>query len=161
MFEKHINTKLYNNENKLIQIKNSLEENNVNIIKYHNNILNETIKSDYTKTEHEQSMDNTLLKTSEFNSDGKEYFRVYLKALNLYNNKYYNEAFNLIIDDEIYLLRLLFLAKPKLDYICPLLDKDLYKNIMLKINHICHSNFLMKIQRILQNSINKNSVNVH
>ena len=106
-------------------------------------------------------MNNTLLKTSEFNNDGKEYFRVYLKALNLYNNQYYNEAFNLIVDNEINLLRLLFLAKPKLDYICPLLDKDLYKNIMLKINHICHSHFLMKIQRMLQNSINKNSVNEH
>ena len=46
MFGKTINTKLYHNENKLIQIKNALEENNENIIKYHNNILNETVKTD-------------------------------------------------------------------------------------------------------------------
>ena len=157
MFEKTINTKLYHNENKLIQIKNSLEENNENIIKYHNNIVNETVKTDYTKTEHESSMDssNILLKTSEFNIEGKEYFRVYLKALQLYNNQNYNEAFSLIVDDEIYLLRLLFLAKNKLDYICPILNQDLYKKIMLKINHICHSHFLLKMQNILKNAINK------
>ena len=58
-----------------------------------------------------------LLKTSEFNIEGKEYFRVYLKALQLYNNQNYNEAFSLIVDDEIYLLRLLFLSKNKIDYI--------------------------------------------
>ena len=96
-----------------------------------------------------------LLKTSEFNIEGKEYFRVYLKALQLYNNQNYNEAFSLIVDDEIYLLRLLFLAKNKLDYICPILNKDLYKKIMLKINHICHSHFLVKMQNILKNAINK------
>ena len=161
-FEKKINIKLYNNENKLIQIKNSLEENNENIIKYYNNILDDTIKSEYTKTDNEFSIDNnSLLKTSEFNIEGKEYFRVYLKALNLYNNQNYNDAFSLIIDDEIYLLRLLFLAKPKLDYICSLLNKDLCLKIMLKINHICHSHFLMKIQRIIKNGINKNNQNMN
>jgi hypothetical protein len=156
-FEKKINIKLYNNENKLIKIKKSIEENKENIIKYHNNILNETIKSEYTKTDNNKSIDdnNYLLKTSEFNSEGKEYFRVYLKALNLYNNQKYNEAFSLIIEDEIYLLRLLFLAKSKLDYICGFLNKDLSQKIMLKINHICHSHFLMKIQKTIKNAIIK------
>ena len=156
-FEKKINIKLYNNENKLIKIKKKIEENKENIIKYHNNILNETIKSEYTKTDNNKSIDdnNYLLKTSEFNSEGKEYFRVYLKALNLYNNQKYNEAFSLILEDEIYLLRLLFLSKPKLDYICGFLNKDLSQKIMLKINHICHSHFLMKIQKTLKNAINK------
>ena len=155
-FEKRINIKLYNNENKLIQIKNTIEENNENIIQYYNNILDDTIKSEYTRTDNERSIDNNLLlKTSEFNIEGKEYFRVYLRALNLYNNQNYNEAFSLIVDDEIYLLRLLFLAKSKLDFICPLLNKDLYHKIVMKINHICHSHFLMKIQKTLKNSINK------
>ena len=155
-FEKKINIKLYNNENKLIQIKNAIEDNNENIIKYYNNILDDTIKSEYTRTYHEQSFDNNLLlKTSEFNIEGKEYFKVYLRALNLYNNQNYNEAFSLIVDDEIYLLRLLFLAKPKLDYICQNIHKDLYQKIMMKINHICHSHFLMKIQRNLKDAINK------
>ena len=154
--KKKINIKLYNNENKLIQIKNAIEDNNENIIKYYNNILDDTIKSEYTRTYHEQSFDNNLLlKTSEFNIEGKEYFKVYLRALNLYNNQNYNEAFSLIVDDEIYLLRLLFLAKPKLDYICQNIHKDLYQKIMMKINHICHSHFLMKIQRNLKDAINK------
>ena len=60
------------------------------------------------------------------------------------------------MDDEIYLLRLLFLARTKLDYICPLLDKDLLKKILLKINHICHTHFLVKIQNKLKNALNKN-----
>ena len=155
-FEKKLNLKLYNNENKLIQIKNNIENDKENIIKYYNNELNETLKSEYTKTDYDRSMDDNILsKTSEFFIEGREYFRIYLKALNLYNNQKYNEAFSLIIEDEIYLLRLLFLAKSKLDYICPLLNKDLYHKIMLKINHICHSHFLIKIQTSLKNSINK------
>ena len=159
-FEKKINLKLYNNENKLNHIKNNIEENKEDIIKYYNNELNETIKSEYSKTEYDKSMDkNILLKSNELNIEGKEYFRVYLKALNLYNNNKYNEAFSLIIDDEIYLLRLLFLAKTKLDYICQILDKNLYRKIMLKINHICHSHFLKKIQTNLKNAINKNLKN--
>ena len=140
----------------MIQIKNNIENDKENIIKYYNNELNETLKSEYTKTDYDRSMDDNILsKTSEFFIEGREYFRIYLKALNLYNNQNFNEAFSLIIDDEIYLLRLLFLAKSKLDYICPLLNKDLYHKIMLKINHICHSHFLIKIQTSLKNSINK------
>ena len=159
-FEKKVNTKLYHNENKLIQIKNAIEENKENIFKYHNNILDETLKTNYTKTVCEQSMDSKmLLKTTEFNDDGQEYFKVYLKALNLYNNQNFNEAFSLVIDDDIYLLRLLFLAKTKLNFICPLLDKNLFQKILIKINHICHSHFLLKIQRKLQNAINRNGNN--
>ena len=154
LFEKKINTKLYHNENKLIQVKNTLEDNNQNILMYHNNILNETIKSNYTKTEHNQSFDNILLKTSEFNVEGKEYYRVYLKALYLFNNNNFNEAFSLIVEDEIYLLRLLFMARDRLNEICPLLNKDLYQKILLKINHICHSHFVAKIQNMIKNSIN-------
>ena len=154
-FEKNINSKLYENENKLMKIQTSIEKNTNNIIKYHNNILNETIKSNYTQTEKDKNeIENTLLKTSEFNEKGKEYFRIYLKALKLFYKKNYNEAFSLIVDDDIYLLRLLFLAKNKLDIICPLLNKDLYKKMILKINHLCHSNFLIKIQKMLKNSIN-------
>lgn len=154
-FEKNINSKLYENENKLMKIQTSIEKNTNNIIKYHNNILNETIKSNYTQTEKDKNeIENTLLKTSEFNEKGKEYFRIYLKALKLFYKKNYNEAFSLIVDDDIYLLRLLFLAKNKLDIICPLLNKDLYKKMILKINHLCHSHFLIKIQKMLKNSIN-------
>ena len=154
-FEKNINSKLYENENKLMKIQTSIEKNTNNIIKYHNNILNETIKSNYTQTEKDKNeIENTLLKTSEFNEEGKEYFRIYLKALKLFYKKNYNEAFSLIVDDDIYLLRLLFLAKNKLDIICPLLNKDLYKKMILKINHLCHSHFLIKIQKMLKNSIN-------
>ena len=158
-FEKKINSKLYENENKLINIKNSIEKNENNIIKYHNNILNETIKTNYTQTEKGQNeeLNNYLLKTGEFNTEGKEYFRVYLKALNLYNNKQYNEAFSLIVDDEIYLLRLLFLAKNKLNFICPILNEDLYQKMILKINHLCHSHFLIKIQNMLKKAIIKKS----
>ena len=154
-FEKNINSKLYENENKLMKIQTSIEKNTNNIIKYHNNILNETIKSNYTQTEKDKNeIENTLLKTSEFNEKGKEYFRIYLKALKLFYKNNYNEAFSLIVDDDIYLLRLLFLAKNKLDIICPLLNKDLYKKMILKINHLCHSHFLIKIQKMLKNSIN-------
>ena len=154
-FEKNINSKLYENENKLMKIQTSIEKNTNNIIKYHNNILNETIKSNYTQTEKDKNeIENTLLKTSEFNEKGKEYFRIYLKALKLFYKKNYNEAFSLIVDDDIYLLRLLFLAKNKLDIICPLLNKDLYKKMILKINHLCHSHFLIKIQKMLKNFIN-------
>ena len=154
-FEKNINTKLYENENKLIKIQNSIEKNANNIIKYHNNILNETIKTTYTQTEkYEKEEDNYLLKTNEFNDEGKEYFRVYLKALKLYNNQDYNEAFSLVVDDDIYLMRLLFLAQDKLNNICPILNRDLYKKMILKMNHICHSHFLIKIQRMLKNCIN-------
>ena len=154
-FEKNINSKLYENENKLMKIQTSIEKNTNNIIKYHNNILNETIKSNYTQTEKDKNeIENTLLKTSEFNEEGKEYFRIYLKALKLFYKNNYNEAFSLIVDDDIYLLRLLFLAKNKLDIICPLLNKDLYKKMILKINHLCHSHFLIKIQKMLKNSIN-------
>ena len=154
-FEKNINSKLYENENKLMKIQTSIEKNTNNIIKYHNNILNETIKSNYTQTEKDKNeIETTLLKTSEFNEKGKEYFRIYLKALKLFYKKNYNEAFSLIVDDDIYLLRLLFLAKNKLDIICPLLNKDLYKKMILKINHLCHSHFLIKIQKMLKNSIN-------
>ena len=154
-FEKNINSKLYENENKLMKIQTSIEKNTNNIIKYHNNILNETIKSNYTQTEKDKNeIENTLLKTSEFNEKGKEYFRIYLKALKLFYKNNFNEAFSLIVDDDIYLLRLLFLAKNKLDIICPLLNKDLYKKMILKINHLCHSHFLIKIQKMLKNSIN-------
>ena len=154
-FEKNINSKLYENENKLMKIQTSIEKNTNNIIKYHNNILNETIKSNYTQTEKDKNeIENTLLKTSEYNEEGKEYFRIYLKALKLFYKNNYNEAFSLIVDDDIYLLRLLFLAKNKLDIICPLLNKDLYKKMILKINHLCHSHFLIKIQKMLKNSIN-------
>ena len=154
-FEKNINTKLYENENKLIKIQNSIEQNANNIIKYHNNILNETIKTTYTQTERDKNEEeNYLLKTSEFNDEGKEYFKVYLKALKLYNNQDYNDAFSLIVDDDIYLMRLLFLAKDKLNSICPVLNRDLYKKMILKMNHICHSHFLIKIQRMLKNCIN-------
>ena len=76
-----------------------------------------------------------------------------------YNEQNYNEAFSLIVDDDIYLLRLLFLAKDKLNIICPLLNKDLYKKMILKINHICHSHLLIKIQNILKKSMNKNNNN--
>ena len=159
-FEKKINTKLYSNENKLTKIQNLLENNENNIINYHNNNLNETIKTNYTQTEKDKNEEiNYLLKTSEFNEEGKEYFRVYLKALKYYNEKNYNEAFSLIIDDDIYLLRLIFLAKDKLNNICPLLNKDLYKKMLLKINHICHSHLLIKIQNMLKKSINKNDNN--
>ena len=154
-FEKNINSKLYENENKLMKIQTSIEKNTNNIIKYHNNILNETIKSNYTQTEKDKNeIENTLLKTSEFNEEGKEYFRIYLKALKLFYKNNFNEAFSLIVDDDIYLLRLLFLSKNKLDIICPLLNKDLYKKMILKINHLCHSHFLIKIQKMLKNSIN-------
>ena len=154
-FEKNINTKLYKNENKLIKIQNSIEQNANNIIKYHNNILNETIKTTYTQTEKDKNEEeNYLLKTSEFNDEGREYFKVYLKALKLYNNQDYNDAFSLIVDDDIYLMRLLFLAKDKLNSICPVLKRDLYKKMILKMNHICHSHFLIKIQRMLKNCIN-------
>ena len=154
-FEKNINTKLYKNENKLIKIQNSIEQNANNIIKYHNNILNETIKTTYTQTEKDKNEEeNYLLKTSEFNDEGREYFKVYLKALKLYNNQDYNDAFSLIVDDDIYLMRLLFLAKDKLNSICPVLNRTLYKKMILKINHICHSHFLIKIQRMLKNCIN-------
>ena len=159
-FEKKINTKIYSNENKLTKIQNTLENNANNIINYHNNILNETIKTNYTHTEKDKNEEvNYLLKTSEFNEEGKEYFRVYLKALKYYNEQNYNEAFSLIVDDDIYLLRLLFLAKDKLNIICPLLNKDLYKKMILKINHICHSHLLIKIQNILKKSMNKNNNN--
>ena len=159
-FEKKINTKIYSNENKLTKIQNTLENNANNIINYHNNILNETIKTNYTHTEKDKNEEvNYLLKTSEFNEEGKEYFRVYLKALKYYTEQNYNEAFSLIVDDDIYLLRLLFLAKDKLNIICPLLNKDLYKKMILKINHICHSHLLIKIQNILKKSMNKNNNN--
>ena len=159
-FEKKINTKLYSNENKLTKIQNLLENNENNIINYHNNNLNETIKTNYTQTEKDKNEEiNYLLKTSEFNEEGKEYFRVYLKALKYYNEKNYNEAFSLIIDDDIYLLRLLFLSKDKLYNICPLLNKELYKKMILKINHICHSHLLVKIQNMLKKSINKSNNN--
>ena len=159
-FEKKINTKLYSNENKLTKIQNLLENNENNIINYHNNNLNETIKTNYTQTEKDKNEEiNYLLKTSEYNEEGKEYFRVYLKALKYYNEKNYNEAFSLIIDDDIYLLRLLFLSKDKLYNICPLLNKELYKKMILKINHICHSHLLVKIQNMLKKSINKNNNN--
>ena len=157
-YEKNINTKLYENENKLTNIQNLIEQNTNNIIKYHNNILNETIKTTYTQTEKDKNEEeNNLLKTTVINEEGKEYFRVYLRALNLYNNENYNEAFSMIVDDDIYLMRLLFLAKDKLGNICQFLNKDLYKKMILKINHICHSHLLRKIQRMLKNSIqNKN-----
>ena len=159
-FEKKINTKLYANENKLMSIQNTIEKNTNNIIKYHNNIMNETIKTNYTQTEKDKTEEeNYLLKTSEFNQEGREYFRVYLKALNYYNKKNYNEAFSLIVDDDIYLLRLLFLAKDKLNIICPLLNQDLYKKIILKINHICHSHILIKMKNMIKNSIKKKTNN--
>ena len=159
-FEKKINTKLYSNENKLMSIQNTIEKNTNNIIKYHNNILNETIKTNYTQTEKDKTEEeNYLLKTSEFNQEGREYFRVYLKALNYYNNKNYNDAFSLIVDDDIYLLRLLFLANDKLNSICPLLNQDLYKKIILRINHICHSHLLVKMKNMIKNSINKKTNN--
>jgi len=159
-FEKKINTKLYSNENKLMSIQNTIEKNTNNIIKYHNNILNETIKTNYTQTEKDKTEeDNYLLKTSEFNQEGREYFRVYLKALNYYNNRNYNDAFSLIVDDDIYLLRLLFLANDKLNSICPLLNQDLYKKIILRINHFCHSHLLVKMKNMIKNSIKKKANN--
>ena len=155
-FEKKINTKLYESENKLMKIHASIEKNANNIIRFHNNILNETIKTTYTHTEKDKNEENNyLLKTSEFNEEGKEYFRVYLKALKLYNKQNYNEAFSLIVDDDIYLMRLLFLAKNKLNDICPLLNRDLLKQMILRINHVCHSHLLKKIQRMLNNCINQ------
>ena len=123
-----------------MKIQVSIEKNTNNIIRFHNNILNETIKTTYTHTEKDKNEENNyLLKTSEFNEEGKEYFRVYLKALKLYNKQNYNEAFSLIVDDDIYLMRLLFLAKNKLNDICPLLNKDLIKQMILRINHICRN----------------------
>ena len=155
-FEKKINTKLYESENKLMKIHASIEKNANNIIRFHNNILNETMKTNYTHTEKDKNEENNyLLKTREFNDEGKEYFRVYLKALKLYNKQNYNEAFSIIVDDDIYLMRLLFLAKNKLNDICPLLNKDLLKQMILRINHVCHSHLLKKIQRMLNNCINQ------
>ena len=156
LFEKKINTKLYHNENKLIQMNNSLNDNKTNIINYQNNILCETIKSYDTITENGNDIDNTLLKTKEFDESGEEYFKVYLKALNLFNNKKYNEAFSLIADDDIYLMRLLFLSREKIDVICSQLEKVLYMKILLKINTISHSHFLRKIKNKLKNIIKAN-----
>ena len=63
--------------------------------------MDETLKTNYTKTVYEQSMDSKmLLRTTEFNDDGQEYFKIYLKVLNLYNNQNFSEAFSLVVDDD-------------------------------------------------------------
>ena len=88
--EKKINSKLYRVENRINKVKNSIENNSYNIYKKHNNILDETF------VDNEENNSFTI-------------------SLNYLNNNDYENAFENILGDDIYLIRLLILSRTHLD----------------------------------------------
>ena len=121
--EKKINSKLYRVENRINKVKNSIENNSYNIYKKHNNILDET-----------------LVDNEENNS--------FTISLNYLNNNDYENAFENILGDDIYLIRLLILSRTHLDNLK--VSKELFKKIILRLNKINKSHF---IENIIFNTI--------
>ena len=121
--EKKINSKLYRVENRINKVKNSIENNSYNIYKKHNNILDETF------------VDN----------EEKNSFTI---SLNYLNNNDYENAFENILGDDIYLIRLLILSRTHLDNLK--VSKELFKKIILRLNKINKSHF---IENIIFNTI--------
>ena len=121
--EKKINSKLYRVENRINKVKNSIENNSYNIYKKHNNILDETF------VDNEENNSFTI-------------------SLNYLNNNDYENAFENILGDDIYLIRLLILSRTHLDNLK--VSKELFKKIILRLNKINKSHF---IENIIFNTI--------
>ena len=122
-YEKKINIKLYRIKNRINKVNNSIENNLYNIYKSHNNILDETFVDNEKK-------DN------------------YILSLNYLNNNDYEKAFENILGDDIYLIRLLILSRTHLDNLK--VSKELFKKIILRLNKINKSHF---IENIIFNAI--------
>ena len=121
--EKKINSKLYRVENRLIRATNSIEENLYSIYKHHNNILDETLVDEEEKED-------------------------FITSLNYLNNNDYEQAFENILGDDIYLIRLLIISRSHLDDLK--VSKELFKKIILRLSKIYKSHF---IENILFNTI--------
>ena len=121
--EKKINSKLYRVENRLIRTTNSIEENLYSIYKHHNNILDETLVDEEEKED-------------------------FITSLNYLNNNDYEQAFENILGDDIYLIRLLIISRSHLDDLK--VSKELFKKIILRLSKIYKSHF---IENILFNTI--------
>ena len=131
-----ITSKIFAIESKLEKINDCIHSNRNDIIKAHNNILDDTVVSNEdikTESSNDTSLNNSL-------SNDQNMYNTYLFSVSLLNEGKIEKAFDNIISngDDIYLIRLLLLNKDIIANI-PL---HLFKHILLRINMISLSNFI-------------------
>ena len=131
-----ITSKIFAIESKLEKINDCIHSNRNDIIKAHNNILDDTVVSNEdikTESSIDTSLNNSL-------SNDQNMYNTYLFSVSLLNEGKIEKAFDNIISngDDIYLIRLLLLNKDIIANI-PL---HLFKHILLRINMISLSNFI-------------------
>ena len=146
--EKTINTKFYKLESKIETINNKLNSNSEIIYKNHNNILDETLKTSISKTENFES---TII------LDKKNYNDIFNISLNLLKQNDYEGAFTNIMEDDIYLIRLLLISQNHLNNLIENedLSKKLFLKILFRINQINKTHFIFIL---LFNIIEKNNI---
>ena len=146
--EKTINTKFYKLESKIETINNKLNSNSEIIYKNHNNILDETLKTSISKTENFES---TII------LDKKNYNDIFNISLNLLKQNDYEGAFTNIMEDDIYLIRLLLISQNHLNNLIENenLSKKLFLKILFRINQINKTHFIFIL---LFNLIKKNNI---
>ena len=146
--EKTINTKFYKLESKIETIHNKLNSNSEIIYKNHNNILDETLKTSISKTENFES---TII------LDKKNYNDIFNISLNLLKQNDYEGAFTNIMEDDIYLIRLLLISQNHLNNLIENedLSKKLFLKILFRINQINKTHFIFIL---LFNLIEKNNI---
>ena len=146
--EKTINTKFYKLESKIETINNKLNSNSEIIYKNHNNILDETLKTSISKTENFES---TII------LDKKNYNDIFNISLNLLKQNDYEGAFTNIMEDDIYLIRLLLISQNHLNNLIENedLSKKLFLKILFRINQINKTHFIFIL---LFNLIEKNNI---
>ena len=131
-----ITSKIFAIESKLEKINDCIHSNRNDIIKAHNNILDDTVVSNEdikTESSIDTSLNNSL-------SNDQNMYNTYLFSVSLLNEGKIEKAFDNIISngDDIYLIRLLLLNKDIIANI-PL---HLFKHILLRINMISLSHFI-------------------
>ena len=131
-----ITSKIFAIEAKLEKINDCIHSNRNDIIKAHNNILDDTVVSNEdikTESSNDTSLNNSL-------SNDQNMYNTYLFSVSLLNEGKIEKAFDNIISngDDIYLIRLLLLNKDIIANI-PL---HLFKHILLRINMISLSHFI-------------------
>lgn len=131
-----ITSKIFAIESKLEKINDCIHSNRNDIIKAHNNILDDTVVSNEdikTESSNDTSLNNSL-------SNDQNMYNTYLFSVSLLNEGKIEKAFDNIISngDDIYLIRLLLLNKDIIANI-PL---HLFKHILLRINMISLSHFI-------------------
>ena len=148
-----ITSKIFAIESKLEKINDCIHSNRNDIIKAHNNILDDTVVSNEdikTESSNDTSLNNSL-------SNDQNMYNTYLFSVSLLNEGKIEKAFDNIISngDDIYLIRLLLLNKDIIANI-PL---HLFKHILLRINMISLSHFIENMMfNLIDESLRKNII---